>query len=89
MDRNIEDRVFELPALIVATLEKLEWSKLCYSTTIKKSVHCCPLCGGINPDEYNRYKLKNDQRCLCGHSQWCSYNIIMKENLQNYTLRKE
>lgn len=59
---------------LVEIVKKLEWSKLSYSGKRQASVFCCPICGGVQPDEYIRHELYNDKRYLSGHFKDCLYN---------------
>lgn len=62
--------------VLVEIVKKLEWSKLSYSGENQASVFCCPICGGVHPDEYIRHELYNDKRYLSGHFKDCLYNSI-------------
>ena len=81
---NSENRI----AILMKTIKALEWSKLSYSGPYQQSVFCCPMCGGIRPEEYVRRCLDKDKRYLNGHSRGCVYNLIY-ENLRDYTLPEE
>lgn len=83
---KVKGRDFKVSALLFKITRKLEWSKLFFSSLHQRSIFCCPLCGGIRPDEYNRYSLHKDKRYLCGHFQECLYILISKENPQDCIL---
>lgn len=44
------------------------------------SIYTCPICGGVKPSEYDKYKfLKNDKSANRGHIHSCLYKIIIKQ----------
>lgn len=59
---------------------RLEWRNLVYMGVDTPSIYTCPICGGVKPSEYDKYKfLKNDKSANRGHIHSCLYKIIIKQ----------
>lgn len=66
--------------LLLKIAEKTEWSKLVYRDYRQPSIYCCPLCGGVRPDEYDRHGLQNDMSACRGHVSFCLYSNLKRGN---------
>lgn len=60
-------------------VKRVEWGNLIYMGLDTPSIYTCPICGGVKPSEYDKYKfLKNDKSANRGHIHSCLYTIITK-----------
>ena len=70
-----EKREFKY-ALLLEITKKLEWSTTISLTSIAKLILCCPICGGVRPEDYDQNVIDANLGRKRGHKEDCLYEII-------------
>lgn len=72
-----EQKAFKY-ALLLEISRKLEWSAIILFPNTSKTVSCCPMCGGIRPEDYTADIHQLGVSQIKGHKENCILGMVRK-----------
>ena len=63
-------------ALLLEIARKLEWSTVISLPNVARVILCCPICGGIRPQDYKEEVFEASLGRIRGHKKECLFGIM-------------